>query len=59
MINYHVNVWATQDIWFADIRTNSDFLTGLSGEFSSEKEVAIAAQSFIQGIKFARGESHE
>lgn len=59
MINYHFNVWETQDIWFADIRANSDFLTGLSGEFASQKEATIAAESFIAGIKFARGESNE
>jgi|FreactcultureFD7_1027221.scaffolds.fasta_scaffold76510_1 hypothetical protein len=54
-INYHFNVWETQDIWVADIRANSDFLVGLS-EFASEKEARIAANAFIQGIKFARGE---
>jgi len=59
MINYHFTVWETQDLWFVDIRANSDFLTGLTGEFATEKEATIAAESFIQGIKFARGEAHE
>lgn len=58
-IKYHFNVWETQDIWFADVRTNSDFLTGLCGEFASKQEATRAAQAFIEGMKFARGESHE
>ena len=55
MINYHFDVWEVNDIWVADIRANSDFLVGL-GEFASKTEATIAANAFIQGIKFARGE---
>ena len=58
MINYRIemdlNVPDT-DFWIARIYANSDYLT-MYGAFS-EKEAKQIAQAFIDGIKFARGES--
>jgi hypothetical protein len=55
MINYYFKTWEIQDIWMADIFANSDLVYALS-DYASEKEATIAAQSFIDGIKFAKGE---
>ena len=56
MTNFHFRTWEINEIWTADIFANSDLISG-SGDYSTEKEAAIAAQAFIDCIKFARGES--
>lgn len=55
MINYHFKTWEFDGCWTADIYANSDYLKTIV-EFSTEKEAELAAQAFIDGIKFARGE---
>lgn len=55
MINFHFKVWEINEIWSADIYANSDFIAGCE-EYETRKEAEIAAQAFIEGIKFARGE---
>jgi hypothetical protein len=55
MINYHYKVWEYDRIWTADIYANSDCLLTIN-EYASEHEATIAAESFIDGIKFGRGE---
>jgi hypothetical protein len=56
MINYHLKPWEIHEIWHVDVYANSDFVTTL-GEMASEKEAVKVGQAFIDGIKFARGES--
>lgn len=58
MINFYFKTWEVNDIWTANIYANSDLLITID-EYASDKEASIAAQAFIEGIKFARGESHE
>lgn len=55
MINFYFQTWEVNDIWTANVYGNGDLLITLD-EYASEKEAAIAGQSFINGIKFARGE---
>lgn len=56
MINYYFKPWEVNDIWTANIYANSDVIAVIK-EYASEKEAGIAAEAFIEGIKFARGES--
>lgn len=55
MINYYFKTWEINDIWNVDIFANSDVIVALDG-YATEKEARIAAESFIEGIRFARGE---
>jgi hypothetical protein len=55
MNNYWFELWEINDIWGADIYANSDSIYNLDG-YGTEDKASIAAQSFIDGIKFARGE---
>lgn len=55
MINYHFKTWEVDSIWTADIYANSDCIKTID-EYSTQHEAVIAAEAFIDGIKFARGE---
>lgn len=56
MINFYFTPWEVNDIWTATVYANSDVIIILD-EYASEKEASIAGKAFIDGIKFARGES--
>lgn len=54
MINYFYEINKSKFYWIVDIYANSDLLRSYS--YATKQEVEGAAQAFIDGVKFARGE---
>lgn len=57
MVNYWYQVHENKDYktWFVEILANSDCIASYE-DCVTEKEATIKAESFIDGVKFARAE---